>query len=80
MDVWEFIYDGDADLEHAPTQEVCEVKWMTYNEIVNLYKDNQLVPTLGYFFKLNKPNIHNNTLSCLHYIFDLFYIEYLILG
>lgn len=63
MDVWEFIYDGDADLEHAPTKEVCEVKWMTYNEIVNLYKDNQLVPTLGYIFNLYKPNIHNMNLN-----------------
>ena len=69
MDVWEFTYDGEADLDKASTKEVCEACWMKYEDIVDLHKDNILVPTLGYFFNLNNPNIHNMNLNPNPYYF-----------
>ncbi len=63
MDVWNFSYDGNLDLSNATTNEVIDVEWMTYQDIVNLYKDNLLVPTLGYFFELNAPKTHQMNLN-----------------
>ena len=50
MDVWLFTYTGKVDLNLATTNEVCEVKWMTKEEISKLNKEGFLVPTLEYFF------------------------------
>ena len=50
MDVWLFDYDGDADLQKATTPEVAQTKWLYPDEIKELDKQNELVPTLKYFF------------------------------
>ena len=50
VDAWLFEYDGEADLNQATTQEVAQVKWMTREQIMDLYQEKQLVHTLGYFF------------------------------
>ena len=52
MDVWMFEYDGEVDLSKATTNEVCEVKWMKYDDIKNCLVSGELVPTLDYFFDL----------------------------
>lgn len=52
MDVWLFEYDGEVDLNKATTKEVCEVMWMTYDEIKDKLVSGELVPTLDYFFDL----------------------------
>ena len=51
MDAWLFTYTGDIDLSLATTNEVCEVKWMTKEDILQLYEKHSLVPTLEYFFE-----------------------------
>ncbi len=51
MDAWLFTYAGDIDLSLATTNEVCEVKWMTKEDILQLYEKHSLVPTLEYFFE-----------------------------
>ena len=53
VDVYLFEYDGVASLSLAPTDEVVETKWMKKEEIVNLYQNNKLMPTLKYFFELD---------------------------
>lgn len=50
MDVWLFEYDGEPDLSRATTDEVCEQKWMTPEEIREAYDRGELVGTLDYFF------------------------------
>ena len=50
LDVWLFTYDGLVSLENATTDEVCDLKWMTVEEIRALFDAGKLVPTLGYFF------------------------------
>ena len=52
MDVWLFEYNGEVDLSKATTNEVCEVKWMKYDDIKNCLVSGELVPTLDYFFDL----------------------------
>lgn len=52
MDVWLFEYDGEVDLSKATTNEVCEVKWMKYDDIKNCLVSGELVPTLDYFFDI----------------------------
>lgn len=51
MDVWLFRHDGPADLLHATTGEVAQVKWATEAEIRAVYEAGELVPTLEYFFE-----------------------------
>lgn len=50
LDVWLFQYDGDATLNNATTDEVKQIVWMDKNQILDLYKQNELVDTLKYFF------------------------------
>ncbi len=50
MDVWLFDFDGNAHLEDADTDEVCETLWLEPQEIRTLYDNGELVPTLDYFF------------------------------
>lgn len=50
MDVWLFQYDGPIDLGLATTDEVCEVAWMTAEQVKALYNTGKLVHTLDYFF------------------------------
>ena len=49
-DVWSFLYDGEIDLYNATTDEVADMRWMTVEEIRQLYDTGELVHTLGYFF------------------------------
>lgn len=51
MDVWLFKYNGEVDLKKATTNEVRDVKWMTKEQIKQLFEDNKLVKTLDYFFE-----------------------------
>lgn len=50
LDVWLFDYDGDIDLKNATTDEVADAKWMTMDEVHNLYDSGKLVKTLNYCF------------------------------
>ena len=50
MDVWLFEYNDDVDLSNATTNEVCEIMWMTLDEIKECFNNGTLVPTLDYFF------------------------------
>lgn len=50
LDVWLFQYDGDATLNNATTNEVKQIVWMDKNQILDLFKQNELVDTLKYFF------------------------------
>ena len=54
MDVWLFEYNGESSLSKATTKEVCEVKWMNYDEIKECLNSGELVPTLDYFFDIFK--------------------------
>ena len=49
VDVYEFNYDGEVSLELATTNEVEEVKWMTKDEIKELYNKGEIIKTLEYF-------------------------------
>ena len=50
-DDWLFLYDGEIDLRKATTDEVADIRWMTVEEIRQLYDADELVYTLGYFFE-----------------------------
>ena len=47
------IMDGEVDLSKATTNEVCEVMWMTYDEIKRAFDTKELVQTLDYFFEID---------------------------
>ena len=49
MDAWLFTYDGNVNLKEATTDEVCEIVWMSKEEIKKLRREKKLVPTPGYF-------------------------------
>lgn len=49
VDVYEFCYDGEAYLELASTDEVVETKWMTKEEIKDLFEKGKMIKTLEYF-------------------------------
>lgn len=49
-DDWVFIYDGEINLDSATTDEVADMRWMTAEEIRQLYDSGELVYTLTYFF------------------------------
>lgn len=51
LDVWLFTYDGEVDLSNATTKEVAQTRWMTPEQIDDLYQSDRLVRTLGYFFE-----------------------------
>lgn len=50
FDVWLFEYDGEVKLEEATTDEVAQCRWMTKDEIKELYDTGKFVPSLDYFF------------------------------
>lgn len=50
MDAWLFEYNGEVNLKNATTDEVRDFKWMTRDEIKELYNTGELIDTLGYFF------------------------------
>lgn len=50
LDVWLFQYDGDVTLNNATTDEVKQIVWMDKKQILDLFKQNELVDTLKYFF------------------------------
>lgn len=50
MEVYLFHYDGDVDLEKSTTDEVTQVRWMTVDEIKELFNRKEMVYTLDYFF------------------------------
>ncbi len=45
-DVWLFKYDGEVNLKNATTDEVKEAKWMTIDEIYELYSKGLMVSNL----------------------------------
>lgn len=49
-DDWLFLYDGEADLRSATTDEVAQIRWMTVQEIRAMLDTGKLVHTLAYFF------------------------------
>lgn len=49
-DDWLFLYDGPIDLSAATTDEVADMRWMSVEEIRQLYDSGELVHTLAYFF------------------------------
>lgn len=49
-DVWLFSYDGEVDLRHATTDEVAQVKWMSRDQIRELYESGEMVGGVEYFF------------------------------
>lgn len=51
LDVWRFRYSGPVDLEKAETKEVAQVRWATAEEIADIRRRGELVPTLEYFFE-----------------------------
>lgn len=51
MDVWRFDYDGEADLAHATTREVAQVKWCAPDEVARILASEEAVPTLSYFLE-----------------------------
>ena len=53
LDVWLFNYDGEVSLDNATTDEVCQVKWLSKEEIKELANENKFVKTLYYFFERN---------------------------
>ena len=53
VDVWSFVYDGQVDIEKASTKEVAQARWMTREEIMEMYREGKLVDSikdLRYFF------------------------------
>ncbi len=56
FDAWLFNYDGEADLNKATTNEVCEVLWMTKEEIADSLERNEFVPTLKYILEIGDNN------------------------
>ncbi len=55
LDVWLFQYDGPLSPEFATTDEVAQCRWMTPDEIAMLFRSEQFVSTLQYFFtEINK--------------------------
>ena len=54
VDIWLFKYDGEVELDNATTKEVAQVKWMTKEEIKELFDRGDFVHTLGYFFELKE--------------------------
>lgn len=51
-DIYLFKYDGDIDLELATTDEVADFKWMTKDEIKELFREGKVVTgikDLSYF-------------------------------
>lgn len=51
MDVWLFTHEGEVHLEDATTDEVCELQWLTREQIKELFDKGEFVPTLFYFFE-----------------------------
>lgn len=49
MDVWLFEYNGNVDLNNASTDEVAQTKWLTIDEIKELFNQGKFVWTLKYF-------------------------------
>ena len=54
LNVWLYNYDGEVDLSKATTDEVCEAKWVTLDEIKEIEEAGLFVPSLGYIFELDK--------------------------
>lgn len=50
LDVWLFQYDGNVTLNNATTDEVKQIAWLDKKQILDLFKQNELVDTLEYFF------------------------------
>lgn len=48
-DVWLFNHDFDITDTTLQQEEVSDAKWVTKLELENMYKNDELVPTLSYF-------------------------------
>lgn len=51
LDVWLYEYDGKISLENATTDEVAQAKWLSAEEIKDLYNSGEMVKSLYYFFE-----------------------------
>ena len=49
MDVYEYEYNGEISLDNATTDEVCDMKWVTKEEIKKMLENGVFVKTLKYF-------------------------------
>ncbi len=54
LNVWLYDYDGEVDISKATTDEVCEAKWVSLDEIKEIEEAGLFVPSLGYIFELDK--------------------------
>lgn len=54
MDVWLFDYTGEVDITKATTNEVCDVKWCSIDEIKQIQAEGKLVPTLEYIYDIDE--------------------------
>jgi isopentenyldiphosphate isomerase len=55
-DIYLYVFDGEADLGNATTDEVEQMRWMTKDEIQKLFKNGEVVSgikDLSYFMKDN---------------------------
>lgn len=50
LDVYLFTYNSEVSLKNATTNEVADVKWLTVDEIKELYENGLLVDSIKYFF------------------------------
>lgn len=50
LDVWLFEYNGEVQLKNATANEVADCRWMSVDEIRQLYDAGKFVHTLDYFF------------------------------
>lgn len=50
LDVYLFTYNSEVSLKNATTNEVADVKWLTVDEIKDLYENGLLVDSIKYFF------------------------------
>lgn len=51
VDVYLFRFNGQADLKAATTDEVSQTKWCTEEEVLKLFNNGTMVPTLREFFE-----------------------------
>ncbi len=50
LDVWEFPFEGEADLT-AAEGEVCDTRWADVTEIGRMLESGEMVGTLGYILE-----------------------------
>lgn len=51
LDVYLFLYNGEVSLKNATTNEVVQYKWLTVEQIKELFERKLLISSLQYFFE-----------------------------